>query len=225
MKPGKCLSAVVLLVVLTALACSNPTGGGGGTQEQQTVASVEFSLPGGSYSSDQQVTLTSATSGATIYYTTDGSSPTSSSSAYSAPIAVAGNGTTMTIKAFAAKSGMTDSAVTSATYSINYNQVASVEFSRRRWVFRGPAGNPHVCHIRSDYLLHHWRQLSNDILVHLHHGHSRGRKWYDDDHQGICGKAWDDRFRGHFGNVHDHLRPDIDSPVLPNTAHTVPTRR
>ena len=73
---------------------------------------------GGTYSSDQSVMIDSATSGAAIHYTTDGSTPTTSSATYSTPISVAGNGTKETIKAIATKTGMTDSSVGIVTYTI-----------------------------------------------------------------------------------------------------------
>lgn len=75
----------------------------------------EFSPTPGTYGSTQSVTLTCATSGATIYYTLDGTTPTNGSSVYSSALSVA---TTKTIKAFAVKSGLTDSSVTSGTYTI-----------------------------------------------------------------------------------------------------------
>jgi hypothetical protein len=73
------------------------------------------------------VTISDATPGATIYYTTDGSTPTISSPVYSAPITVTGNGSnvTITLKAIAVKSGMTNSAVSAATYSIVYPAMAA----------------------------------------------------------------------------------------------------
>ncbi|GAB3136022.1 chitobiase/beta-hexosaminidase C-terminal domain-containing protein [Amycolatopsis stemonae] len=85
---------------------------GGGTT---TVAAPTFSPPGGTYSTAQTVTISSATSGATIRYTTDGSTPTASSTLYSGPISVP---TSRTVNAIALKSGSTNSAVSSATYSI-----------------------------------------------------------------------------------------------------------
>ena len=55
-----------------------------------------------------QLSITTATDGATIYYTTDGTDPTTSSSSYSAPIDFWQNGT---VKAIAVKEGMDPSLV------------------------------------------------------------------------------------------------------------------
>ncbi|WP_410564016.1 chitobiase/beta-hexosaminidase C-terminal domain-containing protein [Amycolatopsis sp. cmx-4-61] len=88
------------------------TVGGGGTT---TVAAPTFSPPGGTYSTAQTVTISSATSGATIRYTVDGSTPTASSTLYSGPISVPNS---RTVNAIALKSGSTTSPVSSATYTI-----------------------------------------------------------------------------------------------------------
>lgn len=90
------------------------------------VATPTFSPAAGTYSAAQSVTISCSTSGATIYYTTDGTTPTTSSSVYSSAIAVS---STKTIKALAVKSGMTNSEVASATYTINIPQVATPTFS------------------------------------------------------------------------------------------------
>lgn len=74
-----------------------------------------FNPIAGSYYETQNVALSSATSGATIYYTTDGSVPTPSSPTYTTAIPVAA---TTTIKAYAVKSGLTDSSVSIAQYTI-----------------------------------------------------------------------------------------------------------
>lgn len=58
------------------------------------------------------VTMSSATDGASIYYTTDGTTPTSESTAYSAAITIEAD---TTFKAIAVKSGMADSEVTTET--------------------------------------------------------------------------------------------------------------
>ncbi|MGA3007269.1 MAG: chitobiase/beta-hexosaminidase C-terminal domain-containing protein [Opitutaceae bacterium] len=85
---------------------------GGGT----TVATPTFSVAAGTYTAAQTVAISDSTSGATIYYTTNGNTPTTSSTVYSGAISVS---STTTIKALAAKSGDTNSAVASATYTIN----------------------------------------------------------------------------------------------------------
>jgi hypothetical protein len=61
------------------------------------------------------VTLTSATEGASIYYTLDGTEPTSASTLYEAPIAV---NESLTIKAIAVKEGFLDSEVATASYIV-----------------------------------------------------------------------------------------------------------
>jgi len=68
---------------------------------------------GTQFESSQTVTLQSTTSGATIYYTVDGSTPTTSSTQYTGPIALV---STTTIKAFA-RAGGENSLVVSFTYT------------------------------------------------------------------------------------------------------------
>jgi len=68
-----------------------------------TVADVTFNHDSGTYTSALDVELSSATEGATIRYTTDGSDPTALSNVYNRPITLS-SGTT-TIKAVAFRSG------------------------------------------------------------------------------------------------------------------------
>ena len=89
-----------------------------------TVATPTFSPPAGTYTSAQSVTLGTATGGATIRYTTNGSTPSETvGTVYSGPVAV---GSSMTIKAIAYESGWLDSAVPSATYTITGTVAASL---------------------------------------------------------------------------------------------------
>ena len=81
------------------------------------VATPEFNPAGGIITEATNVTLSCATTGATIYYTLDGSTPTTSSAVYSEAIPV---NVTTTIKAFAVKSGMDNSNVAEATYTREY---------------------------------------------------------------------------------------------------------
>jgi subtilisin family serine protease len=82
----------------------------------QQVATPTASPPAGTYASAQSVTLSTSTSGSTIRYTTNGTTPTSSSTLYSSPITISSS---ITLRARAFKSGMTDSDVMTATYTIN----------------------------------------------------------------------------------------------------------
>lgn len=80
-----------------------------------TVATPTFSPAAGTYTSAQNVTISSETEGATIYYTTNGDTPTTDSNVYSSAINVS---ETTTIKAIAVKNGLENSTVASATYTI-----------------------------------------------------------------------------------------------------------
>jgi hypothetical protein len=88
-----------------------------GTWSVGTPAAAPAITPAaGTYSAAQAVALTSATSGAAIRYTTDGSTPSETAgSLYAGPFLVSA---TATVKAIAYKSGLLDSAVTSAVYTI-----------------------------------------------------------------------------------------------------------
>jgi hypothetical protein len=91
-----------------------------------TASTPTFSPAAGTYGSAQSVTVSDATSGATIYYTTNGSAPTTSSTQYTGPITVS---STETLQAIAAATGDSDSAVASAAYTINTPVVATPAFS------------------------------------------------------------------------------------------------
>lgn len=87
-----------------------------GTQPpKETVARPTAWPAGGTVGPGTKVTLTTATSGANIYYTLDGSTPTSGSISYVGPVTI---NQPVTIKAIAAKPGMNDSSLLTASYAI-----------------------------------------------------------------------------------------------------------
>jgi hypothetical protein len=88
----------------------NPNG------STQTAATPTFSPGTGTYTSAQTVTLNDSTSGASIYYTTNGTVPTTGSTLYTGPISVSSS---ETIYAVAVASGYANSTVGSAVYTIN----------------------------------------------------------------------------------------------------------
>lgn len=93
-----------------------------------TAATPVISPAGGTFASAQNVTLSSATSGAAIRYTLDGSTPSASSPLYAGAFSVAAPG--KTVKAIAIKSGMNGSGVASAVFTINQvNPVANPSFA------------------------------------------------------------------------------------------------
>ena len=80
-----------------------------------TCAAPTFSPDAGTFYNSQEITLATTTSGASIYYTTDGSTPSSSNGTlYEEPFEISA---TTTIKAIAVKNGATDSEVAEATYT------------------------------------------------------------------------------------------------------------
>jgi hypothetical protein len=86
--------------------------GDGGAPTAQ-VATPSISPNGGTITGPTAVTLATATTGASIRYTTDGSMPTATSRLYSGPFTV---DATVTVRAQAFKSGMADSLVVLATF-------------------------------------------------------------------------------------------------------------
>lgn len=78
------------------------------------VETPTFSVASGIYNSNQSVTITCATDGATIYYTTDGSTPTNSSTQYTEAVSIT---QTTTLKAIAIKNAESSN-VASATYTL-----------------------------------------------------------------------------------------------------------
>ena len=83
-------------------------------------AAPTFSPSPGTYSSPVSVTILDSTSGATIYYTTDGSTPTNSSNVYTGPIAVSSS---IILNAIAVAPDYRTSQVTGGLYAIGNNTI------------------------------------------------------------------------------------------------------
>ena len=89
-------------------------------------AAPTFSPPAGTYANTQMVAISTTTGGASIRYTVDGSTPTEThGTVYSSPVSISA---TATLKALAYKTGYTDSAVTSATYTISVTPPPTLNF-------------------------------------------------------------------------------------------------
>lgn len=73
----------------------------------------------GEYLASQLITITCGTSGATIYYTEDGSTPDNTDTEYTAPFALS---SAKTIKAIGIKAGLTDSDIVTEIYTIATQQ-------------------------------------------------------------------------------------------------------
>lgn len=94
------------------------------------VVSAPVASPdGGTYTSDQTVSLSTTTSEATIYYTNDGSTPTNSSTQYISPISITSS---VVLKAFAVKSDMTDSSVMTSSFTINKSSGSSSHHHKKK---------------------------------------------------------------------------------------------
>ena len=87
-----------------------------GVYEANQVETPQFEQKSGTYDGNTVINIASATPGAVIRYTTDGSEPNENSTLYMPGFSIGEN---MTIKARAFKTGMTPSGVATETYEIN----------------------------------------------------------------------------------------------------------
>lgn len=100
----------------------------GGSVTPGTVAAPQASPQAGAVVSGTEITLTCTTSGASIYYTLDGTDPTTSSKLYSdtaKPVINGEAGATVTLKAMAEKDGVS-SAVQTVEYTIKAESEAPI---------------------------------------------------------------------------------------------------
>jgi len=81
----------------------------------ETVVTPTASPSTGTYNTAQNVTLTTTTEGAKIYYTTNGTNPTEASTEYTSAITI---GVTTTIKIIAVKENMSNSDILTAVYTL-----------------------------------------------------------------------------------------------------------
>ncbi len=79
-------------------------------------AAPVYNPPAGNYTGAQQITITTTTAGASIYYTTDGTEPSIASNLYNGPLTVSES---LTIRAVAVKTGLAASDIAPSAYVIN----------------------------------------------------------------------------------------------------------
>jgi glucosylceramidase len=117
-----------LVCFLACILVAGCSGGGSTTTPPQTptAATPTFSPAAGSFTSAQTVAISDSTTGASIYYTTNGTTPTASSTLYSAPVKISA---TTVIEAIAVASGYSQSAVASGVFTIALGPVVNVVLS------------------------------------------------------------------------------------------------
>ncbi len=107
-------------ILAGSVLCACGSGGGSGSTNNNPPPPTPAATPAITTAQAQGgasiVTIADTTSGATIYYTLDGSTPTTSSQVYQAPFLVA---TAMTVNAIAAASGESNSAVATQNLTAN----------------------------------------------------------------------------------------------------------
>jgi endo-1,3(4)-beta-glucanase len=118
---------------------ANPINGNRPPEETEQVAMPTISVNSGTYDSPQTVEISSSTSGATIRYTIDGSTPTAAHGIiYSGAFDVS---ETMTIKAVAFKNGMADSDVATSVITIHTSDSSNLALNKEASASSYQGGN------------------------------------------------------------------------------------
>lgn len=123
------MKKILTLFILTVMTCTSFFGieaAPASAATAKAVAPVTSSLASGTYSSSKSVALKTATTGATIYFTTNGSTPTTKSKKYTNPVTIS---VTTTLKAIAVKKGLANSPVVTFSYKIDSRIIENVTSS------------------------------------------------------------------------------------------------
>jgi alpha-tubulin suppressor-like RCC1 family protein len=99
-----------------------------------TVATPTTTPSGGTYTTPQTVTVATTTTGVTLRYTTDNTTPTSSSLVYTAPLQFAN---TTTLKVIGFRAGWTQSSMRTSTYQMNFGTLAAPVISPAAGSYNG----------------------------------------------------------------------------------------
>ena len=122
---------IIAYAVREQLSPSDPAFGN--YEIKEVTQDISIDVASGTYQTDQTITITAPQSGSIIYYTTDGRDPTETdfdgSGGSPQIISVAGNGTTMTLKAMAVAPTYQPTAIHERNYTIQYGTVAPPSFS------------------------------------------------------------------------------------------------
>jgi beta-glucanase (GH16 family) len=116
MRAGTSMLAAIALSVALLCGCGSGGNGDGTPPPTQTKAAAPTISTTPAQNGAVVVALASTTSGATIYYSVDGTTPTTSSQQYQAPFLVAAN---LAVKAIATASGSTASSIASQSFTPN----------------------------------------------------------------------------------------------------------
>ena len=161
--------------------------------------------------SGTSATITCSTSGATIHYTLDGTTPTASSTQYSSPITLSA---ACTIKAIAVKNGV-QSSVASAIYApgtsadltsqFNFNDNAISHFDGQLYEIDGLVGSDYV-----DVSEFVGKPLKYSRIARTAESGTIGIAFYDSNHNYISGK------NGIYGAAESTMQ--LDAVIVPDNA-------